>query len=91
MMRAGDTVRPKDGRSMEYMLACDERDGYAAVCGWPDGDIRCCDWTVTKAASDTERLGTLRLAARSRDDHGGRSRRALIALEQLGELEDKCG
>lgn len=86
LFRAGDTVQSiVHGPKRRYVLACDARGKYAAVCGWPDGDINIDEFEVVDHASDEERLKMLLDASTSIDDRSGDlSRRAIIAREQLG-------
>ena len=87
--RAGDVVRRKEKPQIRYVLACDARSGYAPIAGWPDGDIRVEEWEVIEAADDDVRIDMLRSVSNSRDDHGGLSRRAMIAREQLASEDPK--
>lgn len=85
--RSGDVVKCRADKNLRLVLACDEEDGRAAICGWYDGDTDCSMWEIHTAATDDERLSMLRTVAESKDDNGGPSRRALIARRQLEQEE----
>ncbi len=79
---AGDFIfhRPS---GEEWVLACDEDQGDVICCGWPESYARAADCDLKEAASDAERLRILELAAKSRNDHGGTTRRSRTAHFQL--------
>lgn len=75
--RAGDIVNHR--RSGEnWVLACDEFDGYVMPAGWPDSVEPANGCDIVKPATDEERVAILKQAA---DSTGTRAARAKQQLE----------
>lgn len=81
MLRAGDHVlhRPSGEK---WVLACDEDHGEIICCGWPETFAKASVCERIKAATDKERLSTLRDVARITDQ-----RRGSLARVQLAAME----
>lgn len=82
--RAGDHVHHHPSGE-HWLLACDESDGYVLPGGWPETMARSSDCTLLKAATDEERLKTLREVAKSRC-----VTRSSWARQQLEAMEPKA-
>jgi hypothetical protein len=79
--RAGDVVRHRE-LGEEWSLACDERDGRIAACGWPEGWTRVEEVELVEAATDEHRLEVLTSVARDNRDSRGAAARAQLAAAQ---------
>lgn len=79
--RAGDVVRHRE-LGEEWGLACDEKDGRIAACGWPEGWTRVEEVELVEAATDEHRLEVLTSVARDNRDSRGAAARAQLAAAQ---------
>lgn len=75
--RAGDVVRHRE-LGEEWGLACDEKDGRIAACGWPEGWTRVEEVELVEAATDEHRLEVLTRVARENRDSRGAAAKAQL-------------
>jgi hypothetical protein len=62
--RAGDEVlHVPTGET--WLLIVDEENGVVVPAGWPDTRAQASDCSLVRAATDVERLGTIRTCSRS--------------------------
>lgn len=87
--RAGDVVKHQPSGE-EWLLACDEEDGLVVCCGWPESMARARECSLVTAATDADRLDTLRRVAKSCWDQA-RGRRAARQLAEAGKKPDVTG
>ncbi|HEC72084.1 MAG TPA: hypothetical protein ENI36_00605 [Thermoplasmatales archaeon] len=85
MFRAGDIVYYKP-TGEKWVLACDEERSRVMWLGWPGGVAHASDCQLVEAASEDERLKTLREVS---DINKLSDFRRIIAQRQLARIEEK--
>lgn len=74
--RAGDVVKHHPSGE-EWVLACDEENGYVTPAGWPESRAAALDCTLIEAASDESRFEMLTNASRISGYRGSLARTQL--------------
>ena len=85
-MRAGDRV--KHGPTGETWIVAYVDGDYMAWCGWPEGEAKVSDCTLTETCSDDEHRKRLEEIAKSSGKRAQRAQAALLELDKNNAAVD---